>query len=61
MGEKESVKTVPELSLLELSKNARILQRQLKIMKGLHMSLKEQEQVRKIILTLEQEFQLFQI
>lgn len=61
MREKGEERTVQELSLLELSKNSRILQRQLKIMKGLRLSIREQEQVREIICTLEQEFQLFRI
>lgn len=53
--------TIQELALLELTKNARILQRQLKLMKGITLGEKERDSVKEIISNLEKEFNLFKI
>lgn len=58
---KEQSKSVQELALLELSRNARILQRQMKIMRGLRLNINEQTKANEIIWALEQEFQMFRM
>lgn len=59
--ENQTKKSIQELALLELTKNARILQRQLKLMKGMTLGEKEREMVKEIISSLEKEFNLFRI
>lgn len=54
-------KSIQELALLELTKNARILQRQLKLMKGMQLKKQQLELVKEIINNLEKEFNLFKI
>lgn len=60
MGEEE-LKTVEELAILELAKSARVLQRQLKIMRPLTISWENNEKVREIIKSLEKEFNLYRL
>ncbi len=54
-------KTIQELALLELAKNARILQRQLKLMKGMVLGKEQKDIVKEIISSLEKEFNLFKL
>lgn len=61
MEERKTQKTVQQLALLELNKNARILQRQLKIMRGIRLSSAEHKQTEEIISSLEKEFQIYRM
>ena len=61
LKEFDNTKLIQDLALIELSKNARILQRQLKLMRGMELSNIQQEQVKAIILTLEQEIRLIKL
>lgn len=54
-------KTVTELSLMELNKSARIMQRQLKLIRGMELSQKDRETVKEILDLLEKEINLFRV
>lgn len=61
LKEFDNTKSIQDLALIELSKNARILQRQLKLMRGMPLRDIQQEQVKAIILTLEKEIRLLKL
>lgn len=54
-------KRVEEFALIELTKHARILQRQFKLMKGMKLDERQRELLKEIITTLETEFRIFRI
>lgn len=60
-AEMKEEKSIEQIALLELTRNARILQRQLKIMRGMPLSLVHQKQVNEIISNLEKEFNIYKI
>lgn len=54
-------RSIKELAVLELIKNLRIAKRQLKIVRGMDLSLEEIEQIHKAIKSTEEDFNLFKI
>lgn len=54
-------KTVTELSLMELNKSARVMQRQLKLIRGMNLSQKDRDTVKEILELLEKEINLFRV
>lgn len=52
-------KTVTELSLMELNKSARIMQRQLKLIRGMQLNQQDRDTVKDILELLDKEINLF--
>lgn len=53
--------SVKELSVLELIKTLRTIKRQLKLVKGMGLTIEEKELILKAMDKIEQEFQLFKM